>query len=384
MNHATDTFDSIVIGGGIVGLSAADALQRRGQRVLLLERFAPGNERGSSHGDGRIIRVAYPQAYYVELAQFAYAAWARLQQRAGRTLMQQTGGLDIGHRDSDDLADVATNFSHFALLFETLSAPQVARRFPPFKLQPDEIALYQPASGVLFATLTLAALWTLLGDGGATLLPHRAVVRIEPQRYGVTVTDDQGDCWRVDHLVVAAGAWTNSLLGPLGVPLPLTVTQEQVAYFRAPATPDHTMHGMPIFIHYDKDRVFYGLPRIEIDGVKVAGHHIGHPRHPDQPLPLDEANRRSVMRFVASRLPHLAPVPHHELSCLYTSTPDHDFILDRHPIYPQITLGAGFSGHGFKFGPMIGELLADLALGDAPSISLAPFALTRFAQADPK
>lgn len=376
-------YDTIIIGGGIVGAATADTLQRRGQRVLLLEQFAPGHTRGSSHGDGRILRFAYPEPIYLEMALRAYPAWHELGERAGGPFMQLTGGWDCGPADSPHLRELEENFQRFGIPYERLSAQESLRRFPHFHLEAGSEVIYQPEGGVLFATPALLAFWRLFAMGGGEAQTGVRVEGIEVVGEQLRVHTSEGQHWLARSLVVAAGGWSASLLAGLGLALPLTVTQEQVAYFAPRDGLDHRAQVMPVFIDYHTPAPFYGLPQIEVPGVKVGWHHTGSPIDPDAPRELDQENLARVQQFVQERLPHLDPTPIEQLPCLYTNTPDYHFLLDRHPDLPQVVIGSGCSGHGFKFGPVLGECLAALVLDEPPPVSLDTFALQRFETDDP-
>lgn len=376
-------YDTIILGGGIMGAATADALLQRGQRVLLVEQFEPGHTRGSSHGDGRIIRFAYPEPIYVEMAMLAYPAWDTLIARAGEPLMQTTGGWDCGPADSLELHELEANFQHFAIPYERLTAHESNRRFPQFHLDEGSEAIYQSEAGVLFASRAVLALWRLVRAAGATTVTGERVAEVASDGEQVTVTTAVGSQWRAKRLIVTAGGWAKGVLAGLGLDLPLLITQEQVAYFAPQDDLDHRAEVMPVFIDYHPGNPFYGLPQIEIPGVKVGWHHMGQPIDPDHPQPLDPANLEATQRFVGARLPHLSQTPIEQLPCLYTNTPDYHFILDRHPALPNIIIGSGFSGHGFKFGPVIGSILAALALDEPPPLTLDTFSLSRFTAPTP-
>lgn len=375
-------YDVIVLGGGIVGAATCYALAQRGTRVLLIEQFEPGHTNGSSHGDGRIIRFAYPEAIYVQMATLAYPAWNELAAHAGEPFVQVTGGWDCGPAHSPKLAEVESNFRSFDIPYERLSAAESNRRFPQFHLDAGSEAIYQSGAGVVFATKAVLALWRLARALGAATVTGERVQSVEVQGEQVYVHGGSGNRWSAPRLVVAAGGWSRQVLAGLGLELPLQATQEQVAYFLPTDDVDHRAASMPVFIDYHHEEPFYGLPQIEVPGVKVGWHHTGPVIEPDHRLPWSDANEAGVRQFVAERFPHLSATPHERVTCLYTNTPDYHFILDRHPELPNVIIGTGFSGHGFKFGPVLGQILAALALDEPPQLPLDTFAVTRLMGAE--
>jgi monomeric sarcosine oxidase len=376
----TPKYDVIVLGGGIMGAATADLLARRGQQVLLLEQFEPGHTHGSSHGDGRIIRFAYPESLYVEMAMLAYPAWDDLARRAGLPLMQKTGGWDAGPANSQRLAEIEENFCRYGITYRRYTATESNQRFPHFHLDSGSEAVYQADAGVLFATPAVLVLWRLLRGAGAEAITGVRVEDIDLRGEQVVVRAASGEQWAARRLVVTAGGWLHKLLARIGLDLPLEVTQEQVAFYPVTGNLDHRVGAMPVFIDYHDENPYYGLPQVEVPGVKVGQHHSGPVIDPDQPVPADEANFATVTRFVSERLPHLRPESFERITCLYTNTPDYHFILDRHPELPQIVIGGGFSGHGFKFAPVVAQIVAALVLDERPPVALDLFALARFSQ----
>lgn len=393
MQMNTPFYEHIILGGGIMGAATAEHLARRGKQVLLLEQFQPGHSRGSSHGDGRIIRFAYPEPIYLEMAQLAYPAWAELEQRSGQPLIQITGGWDCGPAGCFQLNELEANFQHYHIPYERLTAAQSNHRFPQFHLDEGSEAIYQPDGGVVFATPAVRAIWQLAQAAGATTITGERIEGIELDGETVRVRAASGRQWQAARLVITAGGWANKLLADLDLCLPLQVSQEQVAYFAPRDELDHRVGVMPVFIDYHPEwdtfnpdlqspTPFYGLPQIVIPGVKIGWHHTGPEIDPDDPRPQNQVSLRGTQTFVRKRFPHLDPTPIEVVTCLYTNSPDYHFILDRHPDLPQVIIGSGFSGHGFKFGPVIGRLLASLALDEPPALPLDQFALNRLGRPD--
>ena len=379
-------WDVLVIGGGIAGAATAEVLARRGARTLAVEAVTPAHDGGSSHGDGRIIRYTYPEAVYLAMARRAYDAWAAAEEASGETLVERTGSWDCGPADSPAMVELIAGLEAAGIAHERLDKEESERRFPHFLLPEGSIAVYQAEGGIVRAARAVNTLWDLARSAGAETVAGERVVSLKVDGEGVEVESASGTRWRAGTVVVAAGGWSASLLASLGLDLPLNVTREQVVYFprRAGVEVDCGIGGMPTLIDYhDFEQPFYGLPQIDVPGVKLGWHHSGpevHPAGGELPGPEVESDLLArCQRFVRERLPLLDPEPVKILRCLYTNTPDYHFILDRHPGLDRVIIGTGFSGHGFKFGPVLGEILADLALGTKPPVDLHTFCIGRFA-----
>ena len=366
-----------------MGAATAYHLARRGQRVALLERFALGHTRGSSHGDGRIIRFTYAEAEYVQMASLAYDGWAELQVESGTTLTSTTGGWECGPEGSPELADLETSFQRFDIPYERWDAAESARHFPHFRLPEGSVALYQKDGGIVRAEKAVAAFWSQARQHGAALEDGVQVTDIQPQGDSVTVTSTDGRTWHAGSVVLACGGWLGPMAASLGLELPLAVTRERVAYFR-PRTDthlDHRVGGMPTVIDYHTPQPFYLLPQIDLPGVKLGWHHSGHDVEAEDGVDDTDHDRHvaeNQAAYVGRRLQGLETSPHLVLYCLYTNTPDYHFLLDRHPEHPQVVLAGGFSGHGFKFAPTVGSLVADLVDGSEPPVDLGLFSMKRF------
>lgn len=376
-------FRSIVLGGGIVGAATAEVLARRGERVLLLDRWRPAHDRGSSHGDGRIIRFTYTEPIYLAMIERAYDAWADLESRASTVLTETTGSWECGSEDSVELRELLQCFERSGIEHECWTPAESARRMPHFRLPPGSLAIYQADGGIVRAGRAVHTLWQLAVDAGATARSEAHVVGLDADDRGIAVTLADGTRFTAETLVVAAGGWTRGLLAPLDLELPLRVRREMVSHF--PIDPhcgvDHSLRGMPTVIDYHAELPFYALPEIDVPGVKVGWHHSGPLVDPEAPVDMAENTRilEEVQRYVEARFHHLGTEPTRVINCLYTETPDYHFILDRHPKAERVVVGTGFSGHGFKFGPVAGEILADLAMDREPSFDLDTFRIDRFA-----
>lgn len=348
-------FDVIVLGLGAMGSAAAMHLARRGARVLGLERFGPAHDRGSSHGESRLIRKAYFESpAYVPLLERSYALWDALSADAGATLLHRTGLVLFGKRAA---AASAVAREH-GVVVERLSPAEARVRFPALRVDDELEPLFEPGAGWLEVERCVRAHLDGARAASADLRFEEPALawRIDASSGHVEV-ETARERHRAGRLVVAGGAWAPSLLADLG--LPLQVNRVVQTWFNAaPAHDDAPCFGFDL-----SDGFFYGFPRVG-GHVKVAEHTARQPVGGPEEVrrSIDAADTRRVESFVRDRLPQLRTAPVQAKTCLYTMTPDEHFIVDRHPQHPQVTIAAGFSGHGFKFSPVVGEMLADLSL----------------------
>ncbi len=377
-------YDAIVIGMGVVGSTAAWHLARAGQRVLVLEQFELDHQNGSSYGSSRIIRYAYDHPAYIPLAHRSYPLWRELESESGDELLYVVGGLDFGAADEDTLIATRDVLADEGMAYEWLTPEEVSARFPQFRLDDHMMGLYQPDGGALAASRCVVAAARMALKHGATLQTGARVTAIEPHNDSVTVrTADES--FSAARLVISAGSWSGPLLRGIGLDLPLQVTREQLFFFdtqdpaaflpgRMPYFREHgSRHALNSLLH------FYGIPNIDGCGFKASIHTNGEPTDPDNTLrSVDDSVCETLRAFFRRHLP-LADSPLKTgRVCLYTMTPDEHFILDSHPEHAHIAFGAGFSGHGFKFGVASGEILADLATKGATDLDISLFAQSRF------
>ncbi|MDF3053666.1 MAG: Sarcosine oxidase [Geminicoccaceae bacterium] len=370
-------YEYIVLGLGGFGSAAAYWLSRRaGAEVLGLEQFELGHVRGESQDHSRIIRLSYHTPAYVELAKHAFRAWAQLEKDAGEQIVLKTGGLDFAPRVSAiPLAEYSGSMDAAGVPYETLDAAEIMRRWPPFRLTDDIHGLFQPESGIAMAARGNAAHQRVAREQGATLLERCPVESVRPSRAELVVTAG-GVEYRCRRLIVAGGAWTNRILAPLSVELPLRVTQEQVTYFATSRPADFQPDRFPIWIWLDEP-FFYGLPVFGEQGPKVGQHGGGREVTPDtRTFEPDQAALGRVQDFLRKYLPSaLGPIIYTK-SCLYTLTPDTDFVLDAVARHPEVLVAIG-GGHGFKFASLIGRILSELAVDGHTEHDIAPFRIDR-------
>jgi sarcosine oxidase len=371
----TTDVDVAVVGLGGIGSAAACWLARRsGLRVLGLEQFELGHPNGASEDVSRIIRRSYHRADYVRLTARAYDTWAEIEREAGTTIVTRTGGLDVGpaghgeHITEVDLEVYATAMAQEGVPFERLDAAEVMRRWPAWRLDDHHVGLYQADTGIADPSRGNEAHRRLAREGGAELRDRTRVLALHDDGGEVTLELQGGERVTAGRVVIAADAWTNDLLGPLGWPIPLTVTQEQVAWFRPRADPElFAPERFPVWIWMD-DPSFYGFPTYGHPGPKVGQDVGGKVVTPaTRTFERDEDALRRALAFLEERLPGMAGEPFLLKTCLYTMTPDRDFVVDAVPGHPSILVAQG-AAHAYKFASVLGRILAELAIdGATPS-----------------
>ncbi len=369
-------YEYIVVGLGGIGSAAAYRLARRaGSDVLGLEQFELGHDNGASQDHSRIVRLSYHAPAYVRLAKGAFAAWRDLEEDSGRDLLVTTGGLDLSPAGTgEDLSIYTSSLEEEAVPFELMDAYEVMRRWPQFRLSEDVTGLFQEDAGIAPAALCNATHAELARRHGATLLERKPVTSIVVSDGELEVA--AGDTrFRGRKLIVAADAWTNEVLAPLGARLPLRVTQEQVTYFRAPSD-EFGPERMPVWIWLG-DPCFYGIPVFGEAGIKI-GQDVGGAEVTarSRTFDIDEAALKRVAGFASEHLPGAAGDIIRTKTCLYTMPPDRDFVLDQVPGRPGVYVAQG-AAHGYKFAAVFGKILAELAVDGRTEHDLSPFGFDR-------
>jgi sarcosine oxidase len=357
--------DVVVVGAGLLGLSAARALGRRGATVTVVEQAAVGHEAGGSKGSCRIFRLGYPDAGYVALARQARERWAELEDECGLRLLHPTPHLTFG----PGLEQVRNAMRQAGAPCELLPEAEVAARFP--QVAADGPVLLEPESCVINAEGALTA----LAAAAPGIRAGTTATGITDDGRAVTVRTTQG-LVTARAAVVCAGPWTSGLLSPAGIRVPSAATLEQVGYLARAADPGTAAApGMPIFIGHGGVEP-YGLPVPGSPLYKIGLHHSGSTTDPSRQDPAPDAGLSERMARMAQRyLPGFRPEPVRTERCVYDNSPDEDFIVDR---IGNVVIGCGTSGHGFKFGPLLGEWLASLAVGHDPGPAARRFSLGRF------
>ena len=373
-------YDAIVVGLGAMGSATLFHLARRGLRVLGLEQFSQGHQLGSSHGDSRIIRETYfEHPLYVPLVQRAHELWRELEERSGTSLMKITGGLMIGPADGMVVTGTLRSAREHQLPHEVLTPAEVHERFPAFQIEPHLVAVLDPRAGYLDPEACNRAHLEAARAAGAEARFDEPVLEWTPEGEGVRVRT-RVETYTANRLLLAAGAWNTSLTSELR--LPLTIERQSV-FWLEPGGPRESYEAerFPIYAYeYKSGHICYGFPRLP-RGVKASVMHSGEiARDPDGVVRnVSDAEVKPLRAALRPVLPNLAEAPVRERSvCLFTNTPDHDFIIDFHPLHPQVLISSPCSGHGFKFASAIGELQAELLTTGKSRFDLSPFRIKRW------
>lgn len=354
------TYDIIIVGAGIFGLSTAYELARRGHKVLLIDRFGSGHPATSSTGASRSIRIAYDHPFYIELALEAIESWHRLESETGRKILHLTGQIDIGSHEK--LAELSRAVHAAGAKIDEVDSAEVRKLFPEVVLTPGECALFQRQAGTVLADAGMEALLFAARRAGVTYIAPERVIRIEPGKTVNVYTETRS--FEAAQVVVAAGPWAKEILGNVGLVLPLAPAVAQVTFLDAPQ-----LVNRPGIAEWrpNGDTGIYGHPVPGI-GYKVAFDAGAEGWHPDveewQP---DLAEEKGILEWLARRMPSVTPKVSRTQRHPWTMTPDVDFIVDRHG---PIVVAGGCSGHAFKFGPALGRFVSDIVEGgEAPGLT---------------
>jgi len=374
---ADRSFDVCVVGLGAAGSATAYHLAARGQRVLGLDRWRPGHPFGSSHGDSRIIREIYfEHPLYVPIVRRAYELWRDLEARTGKTLLREIGGLMIGPPDGEVVTGTIESARAWSMPYEVLSASELSRRYPAFRVSDEDVAVLDRRAGFLSPEDCNDAHLTLAAAAGATLQFDEPVVSWKADGEGVQITTPR-DHYCAGTLVLCAGARTQALLPDLR--LPLEVERQTQFWFDLPTSEARFAEaGFPIWAYeFTRGQICYGFPRLP-RGLKAAVMHGGETVASADEVrrTVDPAEVEPLRRALARVLPDVAAAPVLDsTTCLFTNMPDGHFLIDVHPEHPQVLISSPCSGHGFKFASAIGEIHADLVTTGRSRFDLGMFRL---------
>ncbi|HSK06600.1 MAG TPA: N-methyl-L-tryptophan oxidase [Acidimicrobiia bacterium] len=376
---ADKTYDVIVVGVGAMGSAAIHHLARRGLSVLGLEQFDIPNDLGSSHGVNRIFRLAYYEGPgYVPLMRRALDLWLDLETIAGEKLVHVTGSIDAGPADGDVFAGSLESCRIHGLDHEVLDSASLADRFPGYRLPEDTMSVFQPDGGFVLSERCIVAHVVAALANGAEVRARETVRDWQvTSEGGVRVGTDRG-AYEATRLVLTAGAWAGGLIPELAA---LAAPERQVLGWFQPERPElFAPERFPVFNLAAEEGRYYGFPVFGIPGFKIGRyHHLEETTTPDGVNRVVDGRDERVLRTAVSRYFPDADGPIMTLkTCLFTNSPDEHFIVDSLPGIPQVTLAAGFSGHGFKFASVMGEILADLAQDGHTGHDISMFALSRF------
>jgi len=369
----TTDYNVAVVGLGAMGAHTVQQLAARGLRVIGIERFGPLHDKGSSHGDSRLIRLGYfEDPAYVPLLRRAYTNWRALEARSREALLTITGVLQIGAPDGKVIAGVLDSCRTHGVAHELLDADAVHTRFPAFAMRPGDAAVFEPEGGFLRPERAITAALKLAGADGAVLHFNERVTAIEPDDAGVTIVSDAGS-YRVGKVVVAAGSYVNGLL-PALKPYAKPIKQV-VGWYPSRDVLATQLGRMPGFlVDEGEGGTWFGFPDLG-EGVKTGKHHhFFEEIDPEAPNPpVNDADRAVNDDFMARRMPGVVPTGSRFITCRYTMLPGEDFLIDFLPGEKRIIVSSPCSGHGFKFASVIGEILADLAAEDGTDLPIGLF-----------
>jgi sarcosine oxidase len=370
-------FDVAVLGLGAMGSAACAHLAARGARVVGLDRYALGHDLGASAGRTRIIRRAYfEHPSYVPLLDRSYDLWRDLEARTQSELLDLFGVLVVGTPESPILRGVDRSARHYGIPIERFDTETLRSRYPMFRLRDDEVGILERDAGVVFPERGIAAHLAVAREGGASIRDRSHVVAIANGAASVSLILDSGEQVRCDRLAICAGPWSGALLAELALPLRV---ERNVQFWFRPEPGTCTPHDTPAFLldRAGRPAPVYGIPDLG-DGVKFAFHGSGATTDPERLIRTvgeDEiANARDTLE---QWIPAAAGPSIGAKACMYTMTPDSHFAIGVHPHDPRIAIACGFSGHGYKFAPVIGEIVADLAMDRKPPYDLDFLSLNR-------
>lgn len=377
------TADVLVLGLGAAGSAAAWQCAARGARVIGIDRWAPPHGRGSSFGRTRIIREAYYEhPLYVPFLRRSLDLWRALETESGRTLLVTTGGAMIGPPDGELVAGALSSAREHGIAHELLDAASFESRFPGYQLQPDWVALVEKRAGLLLPEACIESFHACAHARGAELRTDERAIAWKADSNGVVVETDQ-QRYHASRLVIAAGAWLPQLVPELA---PVLQIERQVLMWFDPARKAERFdaeHSPIALWEYERGRIFATFPDLG-DGFKAGLHHGGPTCDPEtlerSPIKADE---RAIRWLLARLAPDTNGALRDACVCMYTNTPDHHFVIDRHPYHEQVVIASACSGHGFKFASATGEMIAQLTLDGSAQLDLAPFAVQRLLREAP-
>lgn len=371
-------FDIIIIGAGAFGSSTAYYLSKTGKKVLVLDRFKPPHDKGSSHGQTRVIREAYfENPIYVPLLQRSYQLWSNLEMASGKELLIKTGGLMLGKRDSHVVTGTLESARINNLTCELLNEREVKNKFPAFHPTDQTYGVYEKNAGILFPERCIETYLSLAQGEKTTFNFEEIVTKVEHDSTEITVVTNKS-IYTSHKIIISTGSWINELIADLNIPLQVS---RQVLFWFKLNNVDTTHYSMPNFPIYiwntDNNEHFYGFPDLG-NGFKIALHDKGENTDPNKLNREVRIDEISKMKSLIKLYFNAESTYINSSVCMYTNTPDDDFIIDYHPSNKNIIIASPCSGHGFKFSSVVGELISDMVTGKPIEFDLSPFRLSRF------
>ncbi|MEK4997458.1 N-methyl-L-tryptophan oxidase [Paenibacillus sp. FSL H7-0918] len=372
-----NSYDVIIVGAGSMGMSAGYYLAKRGVKTLLIDAFDPPHTQGSHHGETRLIRHAYSgDPAYIDLALRADHLWQEAEQLSGIELLVRSGVLNLADSTVYSFSGRLAEAKKRKVQVQQLDAGEIRRRWPGLNIPETFAAMYEPDAGYLYSERCITAYRQLALGQGAELLTNTSVVNITARESSVTVHTTNGD-YHGASAILSAGAWFGEL-APF-VHLPIKAIRKVVGWFES--SPAFAAGNFPGFTLGAEEGGYYGFPSIAGAGLKIGRHDTGLEWKPGTllaPFGSETSDEQDLRRVLETYMPGAAGRLLKGSVCKYEHTPDEDFIIDRHPLHSNVLVAGGFSGHGFKFSSVVGEILADLATSGATNHNIQPFALSRF------
>lgn len=372
-------YDVAIIGAGTMGMAAGAFLAQQDAKTLLIDAFDPPHIKGSHHGDTRLIRHAYGEGHqYVTLVKRAQQLWEELEKQTGYKIFEKTGILGFGPGDSTFLAETMVSAKKYDLPLEILNSAEIKERWPGFSVPDDFIGCFESQSGIIYSENAIRAYKETAIKNGATLVTNTAVQHIDANdEYGVKIITEH-TAFYAKKVIVTAGAWAAKLLPDLD--LPIQPTRKTVGWFESPAELYNAAH-FPSFYVEDHGKKYYGFPDLNGDGLKIGRSDGGHAIDPNmqtQNFGHYETDEGELRTALETYMPHANGKLNQGKTCLYTISSDNNFIIDFHPDNNRVIFACGFSGHGFKFGSVMGEVLSQMAVAGQSQYDISIFSLERF------
>lgn len=372
-------YDAVVMGVGAMGSATLSALAKRGYKVCGIEQFGMAHDKGSSHGETRLIRKAYfEHPDYVSLLHSSYDEWEQMQEESDQMLFAKNGLLLAGQSDSMLIRGLESCYSQHDLPHDILSAGDVQRRWPHINLPENVEIYYDPIAGYLHVENCVREFYRLAKKNGADLFNEEKVIAWEADsENSVSVTTNKRTI-TADRLVISCGAWASEALQMLD--LKLDIWRKVLYWYKTTDREKCRPGSFPSFFIETEKGGFYGFPAVSSEGVKIAEHYHKHSiSHPDRLNREVSAGEDTIVsNFAARTFPLLQTPSHNSVVCMYTMSEDEHFIIDHHPEHENVVIATGFSGHGFKFAPVIGNILADLAMEQTTDYPIDFLRLSRF------